>query len=703
MPTEQKQASRTSIHWTKVAVEGVNSDSSSVLEVSNPLAPLPLNCIRVIPDFLSAAEAASLNDELAERQERDSTWDGFDGPRRRVQGYEFNQDECTSIPKTLIVLQRRLQEMTGLVASHAKVEDAAPVHHKLAGQDYDPTILSQFPSPQRRRDPCPCQQRQLAGVSLTEEKNCSTSEGDDIVPIKSSCSCFVVEIPLLVVEEGVEGEGYSPNDTLSLLLQNWNQPESRTPVCWKLHSPAHHTDVRLHVNSAIVKRSYLLTEWRSSRVLCTSVAVSNVRTLQFYSLATAHGTYRDEDDTFGFIPTPQDDLERSRRLYEPMPPLSELLTIIVTTSPIKSNPSTEVLERAMGTFVLCGPEFAFQCRKVIVCDGFRMHLDDGGDEGVERLSSGNPQKVSRRHTNDKQAMRNGIVNSKQADNYLQFKENLRQLCADAAASDDKLSVFRNAIVVELEKRHGYGFALRHVVRNCIDTPYVCVVQHDRTFMRPTPMIETVRAMWNHANIKYAGFSMRSNLMYRDIFLGKYGGGLQQFNQHEWSNMVLYVPELLLPATDYGPDSASTKALEIGAEKLRLNILALVETYKGSAQAAIAQQASEIASGGRKLHQLSLVPSLYWYDNIHVCTTAHYRDFVFDPSYKMCARGGFIEDKLSPVLKRTVERLGLREGHSRFGCYLLDDHSGMFFTGHLDGGSYMSAEDRTKFLLRSEAK
>jgi hypothetical protein len=53
----------------------------------------------------------------------------------------------------------------------------------------------------------------------------------------------------------------------------------------------------------------------------------------------------------------------------------------------------------------------------------------------------------------------------------------------------------------------------------------------------------------------------------------------------------------------------------------------------------------------------------------------------------------VEDKLSPVLKRTVERLGLKDGHSRFGCYLLDDHSGYFFTGHIDGGSYMSEKDR----------
>ena len=68
---------------------------------------------------------------------------------------------------------------------------------------------------------------------------------------------------------------------------------------------------------------------------------------------------------------------------------------------------------------------------------------------------------------------------------------------------------------------------------------------------------------------------------------------------------------------------------------------------------------------------------------------------------MVAKGGFIEDKLSPILKRTVERLGLRDGHSRFGCYLLDDHSGMFFTGHIDGGSYISPEERKELLASQQ--
>lgn len=90
------------------------------------------------------------------------------------------------------------------------------------------------------------------------------------------------------------------------------------------------------------------------------------------------------------------------------------------------------------------------------------------------------------------------------------------------------------------------------------------------------------------------------------------------------------------------------------------------------------------------HQLSLTPTLFWYDNTHIVRTSHYRDFIFNPVYKMVARGGFVEDKLSPIMKRSCERLGLKDGHAKFGCYILDDHSGDVFTGHLDGGSYNTA-------------
>ena len=221
----------------------------------------------------------------------------------------------------------------------------------------------------------------------------------------------------------------------------------------------------------------------------------------------------------------------------------------------------------------------------------------------------------------------------------------------------------NTVVEELEFRHGYGFALRHALRECITTPYVIVIQHDRTFMRPTPILETLKAMWYHRNIKYVGMSMRSNLMYRDQFLGKYGRAYMD----DMRDCILRPEELALDADLYGPNSHSTNSMEYGGQaKLRENIQALAETYKGSQQNVDYLEWMESNGPTPGKWQLSLTPTFFWYDNVHICETAHYRDFVFHSPYKMVVRGGFVEDKLSPVIKKTVERLGLKEGHSQFG-------------------------------------
>ncbi len=235
-------------------------------------------------------------------------------------------------------------------------------------------------------------------------------------------------------------------------------------------------------------------------------------------------------------------------------------------------------------------------------------------------------------------------------------------------------------VVQLEERHGYGFALRHALRHEVSTPYVCVIQHDRTFMRQTPILPVVQSMINsNGNIKYVGMSMRSNLCYRDIFTSKYGSSALK----ELLDMVKMPPELALDAGDYGPNGGvSVKSMEVikqsSKQKIEKNLEILAETYRNTIQYTSHSNSAEIEALGKR--QLSLTPTLFWYDNTHICETSHYRDFIFEPKFKMVARGGFVEDKLSPVITRSVERLGLTKGHSKFGCYILDDHSGFFFTG-----------------------
>jgi hypothetical protein len=374
---------------------------------------------------------------------------------------------------------------------------------------------------------------------------------------------------------------------------------------------------------------------------------------------------------------------------EDFPSLTELLTIVVTTSPIKSNPSTELLERTFETFHLGGREFT-ECFKVIVCDGVRVidHDNNTTPNGVNI--------VTKKHATVKQALRNGIASVEQAEDYKEFKRRLKKLCLEAPAE----SPFWNAEVEELDERHGYGFALRHALLHCVKTPFVCVIQHDRTFMRPTPVLQALHAMWRHPKkIKYIGMNMRSNLTYRDIFLSKYGKEASL----ELEQLILRPAELLVDAQDFGPDSDSIKKMVIPSEKLRRNFESVCETYRSSIQCISEQEWLDNNAVPTGKHQMSLTPTVFWYDNTHIAETAHYRDFIFDPSLKMVARGGFVEDKTSPVINQTVESLGLIEGHARFGSFLLDDHSGLFFTGHLDGGDYIpEAERKRLFYLNRQS-
>jgi hypothetical protein len=188
----------------------------------------------------------------------------------------------------------------------------------------------------------------------------------------------------------------------------------------------------------------------------------------------------------------------------PMPPLKELLTILVTTSPKRSNPSTALLERFFDTLHHGGHAFVYHCRKVILCDEVRQRHES----------------TTQKYTNAKQAMRHELVTLEQNQNYEQFKANLRRLCDEATTvkieqknakynnnnlKDVPLSPFCNTPVHQIDCRQGYGIALCHALSEYVTTPNVIVIQHDRTMMRPTPIEETRHVIWHHINLKYVEY------------------------------------------------------------------------------------------------------------------------------------------------------------------------------------------------------
>jgi len=638
------------VHWSTLTLEGNSTGRSSCsIRVSNPNLQIPKG-LEVYTDFVTSEECSDI---LTDHERGNPIWEGFE-QRRKVQRWSRDDPD---LPDSLKLITTRFEERTGNRPLQVSLEEY-PTSQLQKYFNHLPTLVTTFES----------------------APHCSNDDDDDDDEEEEN-QCFSSIIPIA-----------------SSVAEIINRPKERRVDCWNLFSDENHSSgVVLDRRSLYLKTEECFWEWRSR---ITSVVDSdmekeeldeNIRgryiLLKFTRLpvtTSSGGDIREEtkkeSDCFGYVADPE---SMYRPVHEMPSSLEELLTIIVTTSPIQSHPSTELLERVFDTFQYGGKEFALKCRKVIVCDGCRCGNVGGGGGGE------NQNQVSKKHATAKQSMRNGIVNTQQLENYNAFKVALRNLCETAPPD----SPFHTAMVEELEERHGYGFALRHAVRECIETPYVIVIQHDRTFMRTCPIYDILRTMWRYRNIKYVGMNMRSNLVYRDIFLAKYGKAFSD----EMAACTLRPPELALDANQYGPDSSSTRSMKYRNEKMRENFASLAENYALSHQNleyVAWKQANTIPP---EKWQLSLTPTFFWYDNTHICETAHYRDFIFNPRYKMVARGGFVEDKLSPVIKKTVERLGLTEGHARFGCYLLDDHSGMFFTGHLDGGGFLTESQREEAI------
>ena len=158
-------------------------------------------------------------------------------------------------------------------------------------------------------------------------------------------------------------------------------------------------------------------------------------------------------------------------------PILGRMTVVITTSPVKSNPSTAMFERLMDHFAHV-PELR-NCRKIIMCDGCKI--------------------------GDKDKFRAGKVTAEGAQRYAEYVANLRRLVAKGDG------YFANSEVVALETRGGFGNAVKASLE-LVDTPYIMVVQHDRSFMthfpvekvleRP-PMRAATAHCHRHARARYA--------------------------------------------------------------------------------------------------------------------------------------------------------------------------------------------------------
>jgi hypothetical protein len=304
------------MEWSKLKL---STDDTNSLYVTNANVQLPSG-VEYYPDFFDNEFQRCLLDDI---DQNNFHWEGFD-QRRRVQ--TFTRSDTEQLPLRLLQLVDKVEKRLGRQVSHVAIEV------------YSPEKWSQT--------------REYASNFITttfENGTCSSCS-------THGCNCFVAQMPLL-----------------GTAIQHWNRPKKRHPNCWTLMSADHYTDVRMDPGSLLVRSGDCLVNWRRRIAASPTLACSKgVTILKFYNLSNETSGLDYEvslDDNFGYIPRLNDCVNAV-----PMPPIETLLTIVVTTSPVKSNPSTELLEKSMATFEFAGPVFAHACRKVIVCGMYKTVL-----------------------------------------------------------------------------------------------------------------------------------------------------------------------------------------------------------------------------------------------------------------------------------------------------------------------------------------
>jgi hypothetical protein len=236
---------------------------------------------------------------------------------------------------------------------------------------------------------------------------------------QAQCSCYVAQITLL-----------------DKCIQSIDRPKERKIDCWDVESFNHNFKFIMEPRTLFMKSGETLWNWRSRVITFPTSAEKNapddrkrVITIKFKrtinhddNAVLSPQEEKKEGDKEAFLSAMESDYNK---------PLDELMTIIVTTSPIKSNPSTEVLEKTFETFHHGGKAF-LQCPKIIVCDGCRISNNEDGSKKA----------TTKKYANAKQALRNGIATNDQAEKYEQFKVALTKICVDSF--EDISSPFYNS-------------------------------------------------------------------------------------------------------------------------------------------------------------------------------------------------------------------------------------------------------------------
>ena len=169
--------------------------------------------------------------------------------------------------------------------------------------------------------------------------------------------------------------------------------------------------------------------------------------------------------------------------------LRDRVTVIVTTSPIPSNPSYALLQATIKSFALCSNNALSQCRIIVACDGYTVAGDCVGPDASEKKGRGKR----------KAKYKWGSVLQAGAEAYTEFIHGVKQAAQNAAF----LPCSRVEVMV-LPSHHGFAGAVKEAAKQAT-TEFVLIVQHDWLFQAPGFDVSVaLESMALDTRLKYVG-------------------------------------------------------------------------------------------------------------------------------------------------------------------------------------------------------
>ncbi|KAJ6786356.1 hypothetical protein PWT90_05141 [Aphanocladium album] len=338
--------------------------------------------------------------------------------------------------------------------------------------------------------------------------------------------------------------------------------------------------------------------------------------------------------------------------------VSNLLTLVITTSPTPSAPATELLSGVLESFAAhC--DVLLQCCVIVVFDTY---------EQVTTTSR----------------LKKGHVTPETAEKYDSYKDNVKKLFLETFVKDGAVETPLKVTTDEAEygspgspllatpvpftlsstedgrvkfieaqgRRLGFGLGVRSALR-AVQTPYVWIHQHDWRLIYDIPVASLL--------------------------------GVMQASKDDESKPIKYI---CLPSGRRS--SYATSEQVVPYPELRKVSVALTGTYAPTLTAAAAAAAAA-ADDDDDLPAVPLTPIFFWHDKPHVASTAHYLERVF-PTRLAMMRGAFIEDTMGQKARNQM-----KEGQwRRWATWQYNPDEGMSSClRHLHGRTWRGEEEEDR--------